>query len=304
VQQLTDFGVYAKRQARKRERARRQRLANTKMWAGTLRLDTDLFMGDYHHGDPDPVLLSRFMPLAGLNVILRGFDGDILLHVASDTKDPAGATLQVDTMGRPSLEVSALVNRNQEGRRNPAKTFIRQHRGIELGGIGEWWSEIGGEITNRQPIQGDKWNVLDPVVAGDMGTLSRIVLELEDAVEFALCLFTVPVTTAEVNAKFPNPFGSARWWRDADVRDWRRRGLLLEVWGDSEQPCGYGDDVKTEGAALDGTFQDDAGLQYRTFARDDLNNGKRCALYWAVWPKSDTAVKPGQSLYPNPEVGM
>jgi hypothetical protein len=386
VQQLTDFGVYSKRQARKREEARRQRLANTKMWAGTLRLDTDLFMGDYHHGDPDPVLLSRFMPLAGLNIVLRGFDGDILLHVASDTKDPAGATLQVDTMGRPSLEVSALVNRNQEGRRNPAKTFDRQHRGIELGGIGEWWSEIGGEITNHQALTGGRWNVIDPVVAGDMGTLAQVSLELDDAVEFACALFAVPVGDAWVNANLPDPFDTvgrlrnlrvtaagsgytsaptvsfsggggsgahavahvfggkvtgiewtsrgsgytsapsvslsggggsgasadvgiggigAQAWQSDEVRDMaKRRRILLEAWGDNEQPCGYGDGVKTEGATLDGTFVDAAGLPYRTFASDDVNNGKRCALYWAIFPKSNTGIGPQRCLYPNPEVGM
>jgi hypothetical protein len=82
---------------------------------------------------------------------------------------------------------------------------------------------------------------------------------------------------------------------------------VLGWWGSKDDPLGYGNNGqghKSDGDPLTGKFMDDAGLPYRTYASDDVNNGKRCVAYWAVFPKSDTAVKKGRSLWPNPEVGM
>jgi hypothetical protein len=304
VEEMPDMGVYPKASTRKWARARVARLQAAKMWAGTLRLNdkVSIFAGDYHHGDADPELVHWMTPMAGWNIMFRGWDGDTLLHVAADAKDENGATLTVDSMARPALEVRQLVERRREGRENPAKTFVRQHRGVEMGGPGEWMAELGGELTRRVELPSGQW-VVFPVVAGDMGQIEKIRIKLTTAREFALGVFARPVGVGFLNSTIGDPFDSSGWDKDSvhDALDCR---LLLYAAGDKDQPCGYRGRPK-EGHALSGIHVDAGGFPYRTFADDDVNNGKRGLLYLAVRVRGgDSAMRPQRVLWPAYEVGM
>jgi hypothetical protein len=307
VEEFIDYGVFPKARARKLARARITRLQAAKAWAGTIRLNdkVSIFAGDYEHGDPDPEIVHWMTPMAGKNVMFRGWDGDVLLHIATDSKDENGTTLTVDSMARPALEVRQIVERRREGRQNPGKTFLRQHRGVDLGGIGEWLAEIGGEVSRRVELPEDEW-VVFPVIAGDEGQIERVRLQLTETVEFALAIFCKPVTASWVQGIVGNPFDSDGWDKAA-VRNALDRRVMLEGWGNAEQPCGYGRKAKTDGGTLSGLFVDQGGLPYRTFSDEDVNNGKRGLLYFAVRVRGGggaAAIRPQRVIWPAYEVGM
>lgn len=306
VMRHIDFGLTKKRRAIRWSRAEGSRLSSAKIWTGTISLgpNVGVWAGEHDHEDTPGSLLSTAECLAGKNILLRGWDGDTLFHVTEHVWQADGsAELTVDTLARGALEVAEIRERNRESRTNPARTWLRQHRAVDVAGLGEWMSEIGGVTRLTYNLPADQWRVIK-VIAGDMGQIEKFRLKVTDSVcEFAVAVFAKEVTGAWVADKVGNPFDDNGWDKEK-VRDALDRRILLEGWGDKDQPCGYGRKAKSEGGSLSGVFVDEGGFPYRTFADEDDENGGRGVLYVAIYPKQACKLKPQRVFWPAYEVGM
>lgn len=272
-----------KAQARRWSRLEQERLAS-QQWTGTIALTTDAFTGDYTPGAGSPVPLSRLDLRPGMNVMLRGFDGDTLLHVAGvDVGSDRGVSLAVDTHARDLLTIGEMRTRDRESRRHRArKKKHKKHRRQSM----IRWPENGGQLGDHVSLGGDRWTVVE-VPAGQAGTIGRLRLSTNPDAEYCVAVFGEKVKAGDLRRKVPNPLSSSSRWARAASQDWFDERELLYVAGDNEQPCGYwpgkktGADGEPTGDPCTGKWRDHAGFEYRTKDKP--------VLYLAVYP--DRACK-------------
>ena len=109
-----------------------------------------------------------------MNLWAPQFDGGTLFHVSGTGVDEQGVvTAMVDTRARDAMKVWAIIARNRQARRNPARLWLQEHRSSRMlhDSITEW-DEVGGEVE-RIALEGGAWNVF-PVVAGQEGTVRSL----------------------------------------------------------------------------------------------------------------------------------
>lgn len=299
------FGVMRKRRARRWARREINRLAG-KNWVGTITLDgADVFSGEYEHGDA-ATLLSRQQIRAGWNILVRGWDGDTLFHIAGVNVSADGVVrLAVDTQARDLRTVTDIVARNREARRNRGREWKQEHRtsgAVHDALIG--WFEHGGMLGADVSADANDWTVF-PVVGGQEGTVAKLRLNVDNA-SFAVAVFGEKVTPAWLRSNIGDPFavdgdGNSIWLTNGQQAKLYTQRTLLYAAGTPEEPCGYwpkrhtNDDGDTTAAPVTGIHVDDGGFPYRCYG-DPL-------LWVAVYPLDDATVKSGRIMWEQIEEG-
>lgn len=201
-----------KRRARQWSKRKLAQIQNGKNWAGTITLTADVAKGDATAtGTITP--MSRLDLEAGMNLRVRHFDGNTLFHISgisvsstdSDTA-PIEVRCAVDTKARDLLTLGQVIERNRASRINPARQWLRQHRGTDPNHAQVEWSEIGGEIFNKITCPALQWTVF-PVVAGQAGTVNRIRIDVSDSPSaFVTAVFAKKVGPKYMHKHLGNPF--------------------------------------------------------------------------------------------------
>lgn len=304
-------GVLGKNRAVRWSVGELDRLAG-KNWVGTLTLrGVDLFAGDHAHGDPE-TLMSRFEMRGGMNVMVRGFDGDTLFHVAGINVNADGSTtFAVDTQARDLRPVSEIIARRRESRRNRGREFRDEHRssGLARDAVVDWF-EQGGKLGQDVPVVAGEWKVF-PVPAGQEGTVAKIRVKVKtadgDGIPFFCAVFGQKTTANWLNNHIPDPSlkdadGNSVWMTSSQQDRLFDQRTLLAAFGTADEPCGYWpkrhtnpDTGETTDAVPTGTLMDDGGFAYRCYGEP--------VLWVAVLATEDGFVKDGRIMWQQLEPG-
>jgi hypothetical protein len=140
------------------------------------------------------------------------------------------------------------------------------------------------------------WNVFE-VVAAMEGTISRFRLELGTPAEFVCAVFGKAVDRGFMEDVIGDPFteNGKRNWRRSGPRARLRDHWNLYAEGTAEDPCGYGEDMKSDGATLTGIHNDESGFAYRS---ED-----RTKLYVVVYVRAENTIPLGRIMWPQLEAG-
>ena len=285
-------------------RAQQARLIEAK-WSGRIVLDGwGGFAGK--HDDPSTVTAADLMTWRdfrpGMNVWLPYFDGGQLFHVSGIDVTATGATLTVDQAARDFPELSEVLARRRESRRDIRREWVAANRSNRASAqVPEWDAELGGLLYDAEPLRGDGWNLF-PVAVGQVGTINRVNITLDKATEFAVAVFSRRVYASDLDAVVGDPFpvnadGEPKWDTADGVQAWYDDGTLLYCAGHEKDPCGYGtyglrhkfsESGNRTDAPLVGRFRDDSAWDYicAPFAPS--------ILYVAIWPLADANVKAGR----------
>jgi hypothetical protein len=287
-----------------------------KNWAGTITLNgVGGFAGKWEHGDTptaaDVLGLRDFRP--GMNVWLPGFNGGTLVHISgvsvtpAQGGSPASATLTVDTLARDLLELSEVIKRNRDSRRNIRREWNRENRQHGPNHNLTTFDEFGGVLPGDRRLQGGRWNRVG-LVCGQTGTLERVDVQLSNRkTEFYLAVASRPISPAKMRRRAGDPSvvnsDGEDWTQIRKVQDWLDDKTLLYVAGDGNDPLGYGhrhkyanktdssgNPIRTS-APVTGHYRDDAGVPYKT-------PSDRNPLVWLlIWPEHDCTLQSGRLLY-------
>lgn len=269
-------------------------------WVGTITFATGaLISGRHDPGDPH-VTPARVLPArslrAGDNLWLPLFDGGTLVHVSSVRHQPGGNTVAVvDTRARDAAKVWAVMNRERDSRRSPARDWLESHRAVTARKDIGVWDEVGGQLGSDVGLAGGQWTVI-PIVAGQYGTVRRIQTVLSPAREYAVAVFGLPVTAKWLYARLGDPLAAGAQDRYAASEAALRHFAMLYLAGSQDDPAGYYPRAKGEpGAALTGVWDDPASFSYFT--------GEQPVLYLAVFPALSSNLKRGRVMWQQIEAG-
>lgn len=300
VDRTIDAGV-GKTRSQLREFARTVlEAASSPNWVGDITFNSGALLSGTHPVGATvttaDVMDARLL-VPTMNLWAPGFDGGTRFNVsACQVNDGGIVTATVDTRFRDALEVWDIIDRNRESRNDPARRRNQKHRSstIRKDSIGTW-DEIGGLLGHDIKLEAG-WNVFE-VVAATEGTISRFHLELNTPAEFACAVFGRPVDTGFLDDVIGLPLtveGTKNWRRSAARTRLRDRWHLYSE-GTHDEPCGYNEDLKSDGAPLTGTFRTDAGFAYRSESRT--------LLYVAVWVAAPNTIPLGRIMWPQLEAG-
>jgi hypothetical protein len=203
-----DYGANIEQSdARANARGMLQRSQNGKNWNGTITLTSDVWAGEHAHAD-EGTPMSRLDIEAGMNVMLRNFDGDTLFHIASVfvTAGDQGPIVQlgVDTQARDAATLAEIMERRIESRERPARQWLRQHQTGAMVHSVQGTVDFG-QVFNTVDLPGGEWTVLR-VLAGDAGSVSRIRIQTTgDKAVFVVAITAIKTTDTYWNNKVPNP---------------------------------------------------------------------------------------------------
>lgn len=248
----------------------------------------------------------------GNNLLVANFQGGTLFHVSACQRDEDGkVTATIDTRWRDAMEVWEISARNEASRSDPARRRRQAHRSstITRDSIGEWF-EHGGILGNDVKLD-PGWNVFQ-VTAAMEGIIARLKLTVQTITldgetisiqghEFVCAVFGREISRARLGTIVPAPLtaeGKKAWRRQAS-RAALKDHWILASFGTDEEPCGYGEDLKSDGATLTGLLDEDGGFPYRSESRTKL--------YVAVFVKenADGATIPaGRIMWPQLEAGV
>lgn len=289
--------------------------ADVPNWTGDLTLHTGaLLRGEVAIGatvtGADVMEANELLP--GMNVFVPNFQGGTLFHVSASVPDEEGVfTFTVDTRFRDAMEAWEVIERNKESRRDPARRRNQQHRSstIVKDSIGEWF-EHGGILGNDVKLD-PGWNVFE-VVAAMEGVIARMKMTVQTVTtedetvsieghEYVCAVFGRPITPSMLANTVPAPLTAEgkKAWRRRASRAVLKDHWLLVSFGTDEEPCGYGEDLKSDGATLTGVLDEDAGFRYASETRG--------RLYVAVWVKEDAegaTIPAGRIMWPQLEAGV
>lgn len=282
------------------------RSATYKNLAGTLRLNNDGGFWGEHTTDVERAALTSADIAAprdirpGMNVWVPDFDGGTLFHIAGCDVDADGVTLTIDTQARDLVEVSAILARDADSRRDVRREWMAQNQNKKPSSAMVACDESFGWIDRKVSLEGGKWNIV-PVIAGQHGQVNRVDIRLiNDEAEFAVAAFSKEMTRKRLNRKIGDPLVVAdeSVWETSDIQDWFDDRKILYAIGDGKQPCGYGkrrklnDAGSATGAPLTGRLIDDSPWAYIAAAHTAV------IVYVAIYPDRDCVLKKGRILYP------
>ncbi len=289
--------------------------ASVENWYGTATFHTGaLLRGEVAIGatitDADVMAATEALP--GHNLWVPNFMGGTLFHIsAAQVAENGIVTATIDTRFRDAMEVWEIMDRNKQAKLDPTRRANQQHRSstIVKDSIGEWY-EHGG-ILGHDIRLNPGWNVFQ-VNAAMEGTIARLRLAVQTVTidgetitlqghEFALAVFGREITAARLAQIVPAPLtadGKKNWRRKA-TRDQLKTHWILASFGTDEEPCGYGEDLKSDDAPLTGLIDEDAGFPYRSESRTKL--------YVAVYVREaaeDATIQAGRIMWPQLESGV
>jgi hypothetical protein len=242
----------------------------------------------------------------GDNLWLPNFAGGILVHVSGVDVSGDRVSYTVDTRARPAREVWERIQVRRETRRDPSRRWLGNRQSTRIKDAVQGFDEVGGVIDRDIPLDAGH-NVLE-VVAGDYGTIRAIRTLVQtvtrdggeisiDPHEHAVYVFGKEPSAERLNALIGNPLttsGERAIRRSAKAYLDSRR--LLYSAGTQDEPCGYGRDLKSDGATLTGEHIDDSGFSYVA------DNG--CTLFLVVYVGGATTLRKGRAMWPQLEGGV
>lgn len=307
VERTIDFGAGITRAAMVAyARGVINRSATMKNWVGSLRLEgVSVFTGASALADPDTLtaddILSYRDIRPGMNLWFPYFDGGTLFHVSGADVDDAGVTLTLDTQARDLVEVSEILSRNADSRRDVRREWNFANRGGKPSVNMIACDEGFGWIDRRRPLK-PGWNIF-PVIGGQQGQVNRIDVRLTDDIEFAMCVLSKDKSEKWLTHRVPHPLDGGPDdnegpWDVADVQALIDDKTFLYVCGDGADPLGYGSKHKygrlgnRTSAPLIGRHLDDAPWPYIAAAHTSVLE------YVCIYVESATSVKQGRLMYP------
>ena len=300
VDTTVDFGSCEKGRATRWAKQYLAKVHDGKNWTGTLELTTDAAAGRHAHGTA-PTQLSRLDLKAGMNILVRNFDGDTLFHVSGINVDADQTVrLAVDTKARDLLSLGEIIERNHASRSTPSRRWLRDRRPTSAHHRIVEFSEVGGRVFTTVDLEADKWTVF-PVIAGQSGSVNQIRVKVTgSACEFVVAASAKRIGRGGWHQLAPNPFQG--WNRPRLQQKADNERAILGIWGDDHQPGGYypgvktGDDGEPTGDALTGVLLEQGGFDYHTFDQP--------VIWMAVYPKQACKIEPQRVLWPVLEAGM
>lgn len=218
-------------------------------WYGTVELRTD------------PPEMHRLDLTEGMNVSLVGLGTTpVLVHVAKveqNHSDPGWpVTLTVDTRGRDLITVAAMIDRDNQARQDPARSYVatRRKSATTADSLTVWDCDAGAGVIAPLKVTGGHWAVRQ-ILGAQAGTLRAVeAWSYTPKAKFVLAVFGAPVTAAQLDARFPAPLTARSdkygpWdvpGDQAQLAIWN----LIEVFGGPGQAAGYSPGYET---APDGT---------------------------------------------------
>jgi hypothetical protein len=242
----------------------------------------------------------------GQNIWLPNFAGGILVHVSGVDVSGDRVAYTVDTRARPAREVWERIQVRRETRRDPSRRWLGNRQSTRIKDAVQGFDEFGGVIDRDIPLEAGH-NVLE-IVAGDYGTIRAIRTLVQtvtrdggsisvDPHEHAVYVFGKEPSAERLNALIGNPLTEAgeRAIRRSAKAYLDSRRLLYSA-GTQDEPCGYGRDLKSDGATLTGEHIDDSGFSYVA------DNG--CTLFLVVYEGEATTLRKGRAMWPQLEGGV
>lgn len=281
-------------------------------WTGTITLNAcSVFSGERTssyansvNADPqafvDDMMVARDIR-PGMNAWLPLVAGGTLVHISGVDVDDNGATLTVDTQARNLLEVSQIIARRKESKRDLRREWMVSNMGTRPAGNMISRDRWFGRLTQKKALPGNTWTTF-PLVVGQSGTVNFTRLEMVQDVEFVVCVFVKKVTRKQLNNQIGNPFPVSEdgesVWDQASTAAFRASKILRYAAGDETNPCGYGarnkfrPDGETRTAApLNGLHLDDGTWSY-------LCEGDQDPVVWmGIYPLEDCTLKAGRLLW-------
>jgi len=271
-------------------------------WAGTINLNrVDVFAGDYNHGDPDPVIVSRFAIKANRNIKVVGHDGDTLFHIAANQPQSwDSTTLTVDTQARDRKTIGEIRARNVESRRNRGRIWKQEHgqSGMAKDGRIPFWGPAG-VVDTPIHLTGGRWNEFF-VLAGDEGTIGKLRLHVATSAFYAAVFAQRPgVGWLQRHIGDPSAVDHDKnpvWMKESVQARLFEQRTLLHAQGTAAEPLGYAPRThqKADGsgvtdAPVTGLHVDDSGFPFHAYGQP--------LLWVAIWPLADSVVRPGRIMW-------
>lgn len=276
----------------------------TPNWVGTITIYTGAVIdGEHNVGDPfDASDLRDVRSLKpGMNLWLPTWDDGTLVHISGvsvskgSQNAPNVVELAVDTRARDTQQVWEVIRRNRESRRRPARhRFAENRRSAMIDDTGAFYDPGFGRIERTFCPANEPTVIVSP--AGRSGTLSEIDIQTtDDEAVFGLSVWGHHITKAQATRRLTDPFADGYFDHiDARQDDWFDNYGLVDVFGQAEQPCGYGSRMHTKkdgtlsDAPITGRFRFKAGAPFRCYGQP--------VLYIVVWPDRDCWVQGGRVL--------
>lgn len=231
--------------------------SGTPKWVGTITLRTD------------PVEGPKWLVRAGENIRVQSWaGGSPLLHIArvQSSIRQGTVTLTVDEGARDAVTVGAILERDRQTVRDPARRpGSRSRRStVQPDTIIEFDDESPCGRIPKCALYGDLWTVLRIPMAQSGTIVKTWATTYGPASKFAMAVFGRKVTASTLVSLVGNPLAtpgggySGPWDEHAD--DLEDLGLI-EAWGQKDQACGYypGNDGAT---SLTGRHVDKGSLSF------------------------------------------
>ena len=214
--------------------------------------------------DPWEAGSSRFDIRVGDNVQVLGHRGDVVVQVVDRAVNGLAVTLTVDSKGRDTLAVEALLERDRDAWRDPAYRPGSKHdtASLNTSEVVPYESESKAGYFPRVAVNGNTglWTVL-PIFVSQVG-VAKIAMDTDSPrAEIVTALFQKPITANQLAAHIPDPLVSAEGWYDA-IDTLEDRYGLLDIFGTPESPGGYWPRQKADGRGLTGRQRDSSGALY------------------------------------------
>jgi peptidoglycan hydrolase-like protein with peptidoglycan-binding domain len=177
-----------------------KRAPDAGVWTGTLTFRSGLIWGNHSPGDPlvaDDVMDRRDL-LPNMRIKLPYFAGGISVYVAGVDHGPDETTCLVSEVPQTTMEVWQAIERRREAKSNPGRAWSGHTRTSQVrNDTAPQWDTRGGRIaTKRALVEG--WNeIMVPV--GQAGIVQSVLMQLEDADEFAALLTQKPTSITALN---------------------------------------------------------------------------------------------------------
>jgi hypothetical protein len=315
VERTIDFGAgWTKQQMVDWCRGEQARINSGANLVGTITLnDFGGWVGEWDTSDyaalnADPTKIMPHRDIRpGMNAWVPNLNGGTLVHVSAVTPQRSGmntsAVLTVDTLARDAFEVSTLLKRDADARRNLRREWRVSNRAAKPSGNGIPRDEFFGRLFQNVDLEADDWNVPIEIPAGQSGQINRIHLRLiNDPCEFAYVLTGKKLTRAELRRRIPNPLaavgdGEEAWWEKDRNLDLFEDRILINAAGTNEQPCGYWPRKHTNaagtttGADVTGKWNYYNSVPYLTGPYEPG------MLFLSIYSAGDCTLKAGQVLW-------
>jgi hypothetical protein len=212
--------------------------------------------------DPHEAGSSRFDIEPGHNIHVIGHRGGVDLQVSEVSVNDLTVTLTVDSRARDALTVEAILERNEEARRDPsARSGTKDQASLNKAQVVQYESESKAGFVPRTAINGDSglWTIRKTFVS-QVGVAKVEFTATGPNSELVVALFNRPIRTSVLESLVGDPLSSAEGWYD-NVDVLQESYGMMEIFGTPENQGGYWPKQKGAGP-LNGRLRDSSSSLY------------------------------------------